>query len=140
MIVSKKQDSQQGCLPAIELTSKEMEDLSSWLEVMPPSPHNFPLFYQGHVPIVVYFVLKGEILLSDHNDKSILTLGTGHLLGLAQFHYNIAAEVTARALPFTSLAYLDRSSFHEVLASQSNAAEVLKNYLAIFEASTLKNA
>lgn len=77
-----------------------------------------PLYYQGQIPIVAYYIIKGTILLMDKN-KICHRKGKGSIIGYKELFSNISSNFTAKALHDTEVCYIDKSTIFEISKSTS---------------------
>ncbi len=75
------------------------------------------IHYEGHIPIVGYLLLEGQIKLT-RNDRLKLVLEAGHLFGLAELMNGISFDFTAKVSKQSRICYLDRSTVLEIMESE----------------------
>lgn len=72
------------------------------------------LFYEGHVPIVVY-LLKSGIIEVGQGKKKLFQLKPGETLGLNEFYQKCPSLVWARAIKGSEIIYIDKSTLNELI-------------------------
>ena len=88
-----------------------------------------PLFYQGHIPIVAYFVIEGEVnLLKNKKPKSIVS--PLEVIGVRELLTATPSTVSGEAAPNSTICYLDRSTILAILKEDYSAlSEYFRNLL-----------
>ena len=75
------------------------------------------IHYEGHIPIVGYLILDGQIKLTK-NDRLKLVLEAGHLFGLTELMNRMPFDFTAKVSKQSRICYLDRSTILEIMESE----------------------
>lgn len=99
----------------IKLDKKTIEKLKSVCRVQLLSVPT-PLFYQGHIPMVAYLVIDGDVNLMK-NKKIKSTVKSGGVIGVKELITNTPSTVTAEAAANTTVCYLDRSTVQDIIES-----------------------
>lgn len=77
-------------------------------------PKDTPLFYEGHIPIVVY-VLKSGIIQIGKSRKETQMIRPGQVIGLKDFSAQTPSLFWATALKDSELIYIDKSTLNEII-------------------------
>lgn len=72
-----------------------------------------PLFYEGHVPIVAFIILSGQVHFSKRK-KIVQTLCAGSLIGMNLLLNHSPSIYTAVAEAKSKVLFLDRSTLMEL--------------------------
>ncbi|MBT3586230.1 MAG: cyclic nucleotide-binding domain-containing protein [Halobacteriovoraceae bacterium] len=72
------------------------------------------LIYEGHVPNVGYFILKGAVEVSLKRKKKSEGDASGSVIGVEELLHNNPFRYTITILPGSEVCILDRSSLHEL--------------------------
>lgn len=79
-----------------------------------------PLFYEGQIPIVAYFLLDGCIKLFK-NKKIKKILKPGSLIGLNELMTNSPAKLSAHVQAESILCFLDKSTIQEMIHKENSS-------------------
>ncbi len=80
---------------------------------------NTPLFYEGHVPIVAFIILSGQVHFSKRK-KVVQTLCAGSLIGMNLLLNHAPSIYTAIAEAESKVLFLDRSTLLEMTELADN--------------------
>lgn len=72
------------------------------------------LFYEGHIPIVVYLLKSGRIEVGQ-GKKKLFQLSPGETLGLNEFYQKCPSLFWAQAQKGSELIYIDKSTLNELI-------------------------
>lgn len=72
------------------------------------------LLYQGHIPMVAFLILEGEIKLFK-NKKLKAQVSSGVVIGVKELLSDKASKVSALATENTTVCFLDRSTILSII-------------------------
>jgi CRP-like cAMP-binding protein len=71
------------------------------------------LFYEGHVPIVAFYIHKGEVNII-RKKKVLETITTGTLIGAHELLNNLPSSFEAKTKESSTIYFLDKSTLSEI--------------------------
>lgn len=78
------------------------------------------LLYRGHIPIVAYLVIQGEINLYKNN-KLISVVKSNEVIGVKELLTDTPSTLTAEVMPDSIICYLDKSTILSILDEEDSA-------------------
>lgn len=84
------------------------------------------LFYEGHVPIVVYLLKSGRINVGQGKRK-LFQLSPGEILGLNEFYQKCPSLFWAQVQEGSELIYIDRSTLDELITDGPKKVQEVLN-------------
>jgi CRP-like cAMP-binding protein len=85
------------------------------------------LFYEGHIPIVVYLLKSGSIEIGQGRKKRF-ELNSGEILGMNQLYQKCPSLFWAEAKKGSELIYIDKSTLNELV---SNGPKMIQKVLSM---------